>query len=283
MFDEIFKFMSADFSKLAKFGFVKSGDVWKFETKILDGEFLLLVFVDKNGKVGTKVVDTSSGEEYVLHLLQSSQGQFVGQVRSEVEAVLKKIRQQCFSREVFKAQQSKALLAFAKENFGGSLEFLWDSSPNVAVLRRADTKKWYAVMFVLEKSKLFAKAGKMTEGKNKNVSACEKVAPKKSVSKKENERENEIDAENQIDAENENVRKNESGGENESGDLKDKFVEIVDLHIQPQEAEKIVDNKTIFAGYHMNKKSWITICLDGCVETQTILKLLENSFSLAVK
>lgn len=247
MFDEIFKFMSADFSKLAKFGFVESGNVWKFETNILDGEFLLQVFVDKNGKVGTKVVDTSSGEEYVLHLLQSSQGQFVGQVRSEVEATLKQIRQQCFSREVFKAQQSKALLAFAKENFGGSLEFLWNSSPNVAILRRADTQKWYAVMFVLEKSKLLARAGKMIEGKNKN-------------SKDKN-----------------------CKNDNENGALENKFVEIVDLHIQPQEAEKIVDNKTIFAGYHMNKKSWITICLDGSVETQTILKLLENSFSLAVK
>lgn len=59
-----------------------------------------------------------------------------------------------------------------------------------------------------------------------------------------------------------------------------KVVEIIDLRVDKNK-ESIVNNKTIFAGYHMNKKSWITICLDNSLSTQEILIFLDNSYNLA--
>lgn len=60
-------------------------------------------------------------------------------------------------------------------------------------------------------------------------------------------------------------------------------VEIIDLRAAPENADAIVDNKTIFRGYHMNKKHWITIMLDGSVPLSDIEKMLNESYELARK
>lgn len=44
---------------------------------------------------------------------------------------------------------------------------------------------------------------------------------------------------------------------------------------------KIVDNERYFAGYHMNKKHWITIKLDGSVNINEIYELIDNSYNLS--
>lgn len=61
----------------------------------------------------------------------------------------------------------------------------------------------------------------------------------------------------------------------------DEIVDIIDLRIDANDLEKIVDNKKYFAGYHMNKKNWFTICLDGSVETQEIFEFIDKSYLLA--
>lgn len=61
----------------------------------------------------------------------------------------------------------------------------------------------------------------------------------------------------------------------------DEIIEIIDLRAKPNEAEKLVDNKKYFKGYHMNKKHWITICLDGSVGFDEICSRINESFLLA--
>ena len=48
-----------------------------------------------------------------------------------------------------------------------------------------------------------------------------------------------------------------------------------------EEIEKLIDNKRYFPAYHMNKKYWCTICLDGTVELEEIYKLIDISYELA--
>lgn len=62
----------------------------------------------------------------------------------------------------------------------------------------------------------------------------------------------------------------------------DKIVEAIDLRYQKDKTEDIVDGNKIFPGYHMNKKSWITIKLDGTVSTKEIYKLIDNSYHLSI-
>ncbi|MBF1207631.1 MAG: MmcQ/YjbR family DNA-binding protein, partial [Fusobacterium periodonticum] len=42
-----------------------------------------------------------------------------------------------------------------------------------------------------------------------------------------------------------------------------------------------IDNKRYFPAYHMNKKHWCTICLDGTVELEKIYRLIDISYELA--
>ena len=61
----------------------------------------------------------------------------------------------------------------------------------------------------------------------------------------------------------------------------DKLVEVINLHNSPEEIEKLIDNKKYFPAYHMNKKYWCTICLDGTVELKEIYELIDISYELA--
>ena len=61
----------------------------------------------------------------------------------------------------------------------------------------------------------------------------------------------------------------------------DEAVEIINLHNSPEKIEKLIDNKRYFPAYHMNKKHWCTICLDGTVELEKIYKLIDISYELA--
>ena len=58
-----------------------------------------------------------------------------------------------------------------------------------------------------------------------------------------------------------------------------KEVEI--LNVRCDNIENVVDNKTIFLGYHMNKKHWITIILNNNMSTKNIINLLDKSYNLA--
>lgn len=63
----------------------------------------------------------------------------------------------------------------------------------------------------------------------------------------------------------------------------DRTIEIIDLRFQKEEIEAVVDNRGVFPGFHMNKKSWITVRLDGEVETSKIFSLIENSYKLSLR
>ena len=61
----------------------------------------------------------------------------------------------------------------------------------------------------------------------------------------------------------------------------DGIVEIIDLKIKPEELDSLIDNKKYFPGYHMNKKHWFTICLDGSVPIEEIFLYIDKSYILA--
>ena len=60
-------------------------------------------------------------------------------------------------------------------------------------------------------------------------------------------------------------------------------IEIIDLRFDVDELPKKVDGVRYFHGYHMNKKHWITILLDGSVPLAEILDYVDKSYELAGK
>ena len=61
----------------------------------------------------------------------------------------------------------------------------------------------------------------------------------------------------------------------------DEIIEIINLHNNPEEIKKLIDYKKYFPAYHMNKKHWCTICLDGTVELKEIYRMIDISYELA--
>lgn len=59
-------------------------------------------------------------------------------------------------------------------------------------------------------------------------------------------------------------------------------VEIIDLRMKPEEVKK-TDGVKILPGYHMNKKHWVTVVLDGTVSLDKIYALIDESYVLAKK
>ena len=63
----------------------------------------------------------------------------------------------------------------------------------------------------------------------------------------------------------------------------DERIDILDLRIAAWDVESTVDGKKYFPGYHMNKKHWYTLCLDGSLPPDEIFQRIDSSYELAAK
>jgi predicted DNA-binding protein (MmcQ/YjbR family) len=63
----------------------------------------------------------------------------------------------------------------------------------------------------------------------------------------------------------------------------DEVIDILDLKANPLEIEGMVDGQKYFQGYHMNKKHWYTLCLDGSVSIEEIFQRIAASYKLSAK
>lgn len=215
----IFKNKKINIEKLLSFGFEESDGSYTYHTDLVDGQMRLAVKIDADGKTDTVVIDNTSGDEYVLHRVESAAGAFVGQVKIEYEAVLEEISQKCFDTEIFKSKQAKYVIVYIRNTYDDEFEYLWKKFPDNAVVRRKDNRKWYAALLTVSRRKL--------------------------------------------------------------GFDSDENVEILDLRMKPEEIEKLTDGVKILPGYHMNKKHWITICLDESVSLDEIYRKIDESYLLA--
>ncbi len=64
---------------------------------------------------------------------------------------------------------------------------------------------------------------------------------------------------------------------------KEGVIEVINLKASPENVTAIVDNKRYFRAYHMNKKHWLTVPLDGRVGEEEIKALMDESYRLVAK
>ncbi len=216
--EKIVKNRKIDTKKLISYGFEFKENVYEYRVNIKNDEFEVIIKIDREGVMTSKVIELAFGDEYTLVNVEGAVGEFVGQVRKEYIDVISDIYDKCSIVEVFKSDYAKKIIEYIYEKYEGVPEFLWDKYEGTAVFRHKETLKWYGVLMTLKRSKL--------------------------------------------------------------GLSSDDFVDIIDLKIEPEKLEEIVDNKLYFRGYHMNKKHWVTIMLDGSVDINEILKFVDNSFNI---
>ena len=207
--------------KLSAYGFSKNGDTYFYHTILPSSGFEIQVFIKTHGSISATVIDPSDSEPYILHLVESAVGSFVGGIKSEYEYILQDIADKCFEPDIFKCAQTKELIKYVRNKYGDEPEYLWKKFPDNAVWRRKDTGKWYGTLLSVSTNKLGIVPGKMAE--------------------------------------------------------------IIDLRIQPENMEKLIDQNLYFPGWHMNKKNWYTMILDGSISFEELCQRIDESYRLAVK
>ena len=60
-------------------------------------------------------------------------------------------------------------------------------------------------------------------------------------------------------------------------------IDIVDVKAKPEDIDRLILKNGFYRGYHMNKRHWLTIVLDGTVSLEEIAALLDRSYDLTLK
>lgn len=160
MKEDIFKKAEANFDKLRKYGFVQNNGVYQYRKKFMNDNFELIVEVDSNAKVISRVVDLNADAEYTLHNTQKS-GQFVNRVREACLNELILIRDNCFDLNAFCYPQTKRVYDFIKMKYHNTPEFLWKKYPGYGVYRNSHNDKWYAIIMNIDYTKIANKKGEI--------------------------------------------------------------------------------------------------------------------------
>ena len=150
---EIFKAYQFNSKKAKEYGFVENQGVWTHSSTILQGDFLMMVTVE-DGVLGFQVYDQETGDLYPQVHMTSMRGTFVGSVREACLEVLYEIRKSCFDVQDFIYPQTKRIMTRVQEKYENQLEYLWEKSPDTAILRHENNQKWYAVLMKISWDKL---------------------------------------------------------------------------------------------------------------------------------
>ena len=87
-------------------------------------------------------------------IMESMTGSFVASVRKACLEILYQIRKACFEVQDYICPQTKSIMDQVQEKYGNQLEYLWEKSPDTAVLRHEGNQKWYAVLMKISWDKL---------------------------------------------------------------------------------------------------------------------------------
>ena len=215
---EIFKSYQFNQEKARAYGFVENWEVWTYSCQILQGDFVMNVSITTDN-VSFQLFDQETGDLYPQVHMESMTGSFIASVREACLEILYHIRKACFDVQDYICPQTKRIMAQVQEKYGNQLEYLWEKSPDTAVLRHEGNKKWYAVLMKISWDKL------------------------------------------------------EKGREGLVEAINLKHDQVVDL----------LSQKGIYPAFHMNKRYWISVALDGTLSDSAVLELIEKSWNLTSK
>ncbi len=150
---EIFKSYQFNQEKASAYGFIENEGVWTYSCQLLQGDFFITVSITPDN-VSFQVFDQETGDLYPQVHMESMRGSFVGSVREACLEILYQIRKACFDVQDFICPQTKRIMDQVQEKYGNQLEYLWEKSPDTAVLRHEGNQKWYAILMRIPWDKL---------------------------------------------------------------------------------------------------------------------------------
>ena len=156
--NSIFKKAKIDYFELESYGFKKNNHNYTYETFIIDNTMKVFITINNTGDITGKIIDLDTNMEYNNFRLASITGNFASSVKEAYEAVLKDIKDKCFTEESFIYNQSNRISKMIYDKYGVSPEFLWEDYPNFGIFRNKRSNKWFALIMDIEKNKLIKKS-----------------------------------------------------------------------------------------------------------------------------
>lgn len=152
--EKIFRCAVIDFSKLADYGFIHSAKGWVYSKEFMHGDFKAIVTVDEQGNIFGEVYETDSDDIYFPLRVEDMTAGFVGEVRAGYENILNDIKEHCCRINCFAYPQANRLTREIFARYGDSPEFPWEKYSDCGVFRNPDSRKWYALIMSIDRSKL---------------------------------------------------------------------------------------------------------------------------------
>lgn len=150
--EKIFKRTIIDFSRLEKFGFIKSDGKWTYSELFMNGDFKALVNVNPNGNVSGTVIEIATDDEFLSLRVENMEG-FAGEVRTGYQRILEKIKANCCRINYFVHTQANRLTQAIFNAYGDEPVFPWDNDDS-GVFKNPNNGKWYALIMSINRSKL---------------------------------------------------------------------------------------------------------------------------------
>lgn len=195
------------------------------------------------------VYDSATDELYALFDMRNARGAFVAAVREEVQKIVDDFRARCFeSKDIH-----QKYVAFVEREFNCKAEFPWAEKGG----ERDDFGE--ARDFGADASASLS---------DERASAATKRYSDATVFRCPNQKWFALVME--ISYKN-------------LGLASDEKVFTVNLKADPERVADLVDKKTIFPAYHMNKKHWITVLLSSATDFELLRSLTEQSRALVMK
>lgn len=136
--------------KLTSYGFNQD---YVYEKLLTNPNFKAVISYE-NDTLTARVIDLELNEDYVLVDVKTAIGRFAAELKVEYESIIDDIIDKCTRTDVFKFPQSKRLMETVENKYKSNLEFLWEKFPKDAIYRNNNNNKWFALLVVLEKSKI---------------------------------------------------------------------------------------------------------------------------------
>ena len=151
--DNIFKRTNIDFSKLAGFGFKKTGAMWIYEQTFMNDDFKAVIQISSKGTVTGKVYEIATEDEYLPLRVEAMNG-FAKEVRHAYAQILTDIKIHCGHDNLFVYPQANRLTDWIEQTFGDKPQFPWEKFDGYGVFKNPDNNKWYAIIMNIDKKKL---------------------------------------------------------------------------------------------------------------------------------
>lgn len=226
------------------------------EYSLMDGQFLARIRITGN-RVHGRVYETESGEEYLPFHVRSQRGSFVTALREDYIRILKALSMQGFTAPSFVFAQSNRLSEWIEERYGDRPEYPFASEDTGAVFRNRRNGKWYGLLLSVGRSKIErpveAEGGRGQADNVRRGSGSGQAAGRK-----------------------QRKRTQEQGEEGAA----EERVEVLNVKLPPERIRELLERPGYFPAYHMSKKSWLTVILDGTLPDETVRALLKESFEL---